>query len=161
MTQTATDTATVPDKVRKRKRPTTDPVKDRKHIAYAAMVAQGMSKSQAAQSLGYSIGSIGSLDKSSENKTQKNEFLTESRIRRARRVVDSLMAGEGFGKIESVKDSTALKAAESVLDRAYPKAQEGAQAAVSFTQINLNVVAQPERKAIDVSDTYVCDAITT
>lgn len=147
---------TVPEKGQRQYK--TDPEKQNKYNAYAMLVNQGMSKSQAAKTIGYSIGSIGALERHTENKTQKTEFLTPSRIKRAQRVVDSLMAGKGFGSIESVKDSTALKAAEAVLDRAHPKAQEGVLPNISFTQINLNVVANPEPKPIEA---YVCEPVTT
>jgi len=138
------------------KRVRTDPEKDRKHAAYAAMVAQGMSKSQAAITLGYSLGSIGALDKAIENKSQKIGLLTESRIKRAYKVVDRLMAGKGVGTAEIVKDSTVLKAAEMVIERADPKVQETGNTNITFTQINLNTLqsdaVNPLIKEIDVTE---------
>jgi len=136
-----------------RKRPVTDPEKDRKHIAYAAMVKQGMSKSQAALSLGYSTGSIGALDKSAENKSGKLTLLTDSRIKRAHKVVDSILKGATFGSIKDIKDSTALRAAEVVLDRAEPKAgADAGNVSISFTQINVaSLETQPAASAIDIT----------
>jgi hypothetical protein len=143
------------------KRIKTDPEKDRKHAAYAAMIAQGMSKSQAAKTLGYSLGSIGALDKAIQNKGQKIGLLTESRIKKAYKVVDRFMSGRGIGDVETVKDSTVLRAAEMVIERADPKVQESGNTNINFTQINLGQFeAKPTEidvTPIDVPETAVND----
>lgn len=136
-----------------------NPVTNQKHLAYAALVEKGMPKSQAAKVLGYSVGSIGALDKASQTKSQKLSLVSDSRIVKAHKVIDRLMAGKAFGDIESVRSSDALRAAEVVLDRAEPKAQDVKPPTFNFTVYNLDLIKPgrashsfgPENPPIDVS----------
>ena len=59
------------------------------------------------------------------------------RIKKAHRVIDKCLAGKPFGGVEVIKDSTALRAAECILDRSDPKAIQAPEPAYSFTQINI------------------------
>jgi hypothetical protein len=71
-------------------------------------------------------------------------FLTEKRINRAAGVVDKLMRGVTFGEIKEIKDSTVLRAAETVLDRSHPKRSESDSGpSLSFVTINLGMMASP------------------
>jgi len=150
---TALPATNIPEVAQKRGRYTKSSRADEKHAAYKTLVESGMTKSAAALSIGYARGSIGSLDKATQTKSGKLTLLTDSRIKRAHKVVDSILKGATFGSIKDIKDSTALRAAEVVLDRAEPKVGADAGAvSISFTQVNIaSLEAQPAASAIDIT----------
>lgn len=122
-----------------KKRPTS-PEKDRKHSAYAALLKQGISKSNAAKALGYSTGSIGMLDAAIEKKDLISSVSCDSNARIARRAVRLLAQAKIFGCIESVRAADVLRASEIILDRAEPKVQAAPPVPrISFVQINVDV----------------------
>jgi hypothetical protein len=123
-----------------RKLPRYRPDKDEKHLAYSVLIANGISREKAATMLGYSAKTARSIDRALKEKHLKLQLLSKQRIKKAHRVVDKLLSGKTFGDIESVKDSTALRAAEIVIDRHEPKGQEQASPAITSTTYNLNLV---------------------
>ena len=121
-----------------RKLPRNRPDKDEKHLAYSVLIANGISREKAATMLGYSPKTARSIDRALKEKSLKLVLLSEQRIKKAHRVVDKCLAGKAFGDIESVKDSTALRAAEMILDRSDPKAHEIKPEAYNFIAINVD-----------------------
>lgn len=128
------------------------PDKDDRHLAYSLLIANGVSKEKAATMLGYSSRTVRSIDRAIEKKGLKLSLLSEQRIKKAHRVLDKLLAGKTFGEIENVKDSTALRAAEVVLDRSDPKAQDVKPPTFSFTQVNLNLARPGHPDCIDITE---------
>jgi hypothetical protein len=125
-----------------------------RHVAAAALIDAGMDPKIAARQLGYSEHYVPRLVQRIKEKGI-TEYVTEKRLKSAKHVVDTFMKGQPVGRkigkdevgnavvLEPgimPKDSTIKDCAMSVLDRAYPKAQEGTQQSISFTQINLGVL---------------------
>lgn len=123
---------------------------EEKYLAFQLLREQGMTQEQAGKLLGYKPKTCVSIERKIRERGEKLSLLSESRIRRAHRVVDKLMAGKTFGTIESVKDSTALRAAETVLDRAEPKIHEQQAPTFSFTQVNLNLARPESQDCIEI-----------
>jgi hypothetical protein len=121
-----------------RKMPRNRPDKDEKHLAYSVLIANGISREKAASMLGYSPKTARSIDRALKEKGLKLELLSEQRIKKAHRVIDKCLAGKGFGGVETIKDSTALRAAEAILDRSNPKAQTPPAPTYQFTKVDLN-----------------------
>jgi len=141
-----------------RKKPRNRPDKDEKHLAYSVLIANGISREKAATMLGYSPKTARSIDRVLKEKSLKLELLSEQRIKKAHRVIDKCLAGKPFGQVETIKDSTALRAAEAVLDRSDPKTQAVAPPARTFIQTNLNIFLPdppPEPKTIDLEPVAV------
>jgi hypothetical protein len=132
-----------------------DPIIREKYNAFQLLRSEGFSTTKAAEAIGYSpsYGEVidGNIKKFEARKAESGspiDFLTDKRIKRASVVVDTLMRGKAFGDIREVKDSTALRAAETVLDRQYPKQSQGVAPALSFVTINLGAMTaspEPER----------------
>ncbi|MBW6504607.1 hypothetical protein K0B90_10085 [bacterium] len=122
-----------------RKRARNRPDKDEKHLAYSILIANGVQKEKAATMLGYSAKTVRSIDRALVKKGLKLVLLSEQRIKKAHRVIDKCLAGKPFGGVETIKDSTALRAAEVILDRSDPKIQAVAPASHSFININLDI----------------------
>jgi len=120
-----------------RKMPRNRPDKDEKHLAYSILIANGVQKEKAATMLGYSAKTVRSIDRALVKKSLKLVLLSEQRIQKAHRVIDKCLAGKPFGGVEVIKDSTALRAAEVVLDRSDPKGVQASAPAYSFTQIKI------------------------
>lgn len=139
-------TKTKPAKTRQ-----TNPERDNKHLAYQTLVNSGVSKTDACKALGYSPNSITALDKRVEAKNGKMSLVCEQNVKAAHRVVKRLMKGKKFGEIESIKDSTALRAAEVVLDRAEPKIGDHSAVSYSFTKVDLTIY---QNTTPDISTTY-------
>jgi len=136
-----------------RKMPRNRPDKDEKHLAYSILIANGVHKDKAATMLGYSAKTVRSLDRALVKKSLKLVLLSEQRIKKAHGVIDKCLAGKTFGKVETIKDSTALRAAEVILDRSDPKIQAVAPPSRTFIQTNLNIFLPdplPEPKTIDL-----------
>ena len=103
--------------------------------------------------LGYSPKTARSIDRALKEKGLKLELLSEQRIKKAHRVIDKCLAGKPFGGVEVIKDSTALRAAEVILDRSDPKIQAVAPVSYSFTKVNLDIFLPdppPAPKTIDL-----------
>jgi hypothetical protein len=135
------------------KRRSTNPEKDRKHSAYAALLKQGLTKSHAAKALGYSTGSIGMLDNAIEKKNLKSSIVSESNVKIAHRAVKLLAQAKTFGCIETVRAADALRAAEVILDRAEPKTSEAPPPVHTFVNMDLSIFLPdppPEPKTIDL-----------
>lgn len=132
------------------------PKKDEKHLAYSVLVANGVSREKAASMLGYSEKSARSLDRLVKEKGLKLPFLSERRVKKAHQVVDRCLAGKTFGSVEKVKDSTALRAAELVLERSSPVNQVSPGPTVQFTRIDLNLCRHdretPLTKTVDLTE---------
>lgn len=129
------------------------PDKDEKHLAYSILIANGVQKEKAATMLGYSEKTVRSLDRAIIKKSLKLELLSEQRIKKAHRVIDKCLAGKPFGGVETIKDSTALRAAEAILDRSDPKTQAVAPLSHTFVNVDLSIFLpdpQPEPKTIDL-----------
>lgn len=136
-----------------------DPSVTEKYSAFQMLRGQGMTVEKAAETLGYKPSTGWILEnKIKERLTDGMEiapFVTVKRQKTAAGVVDKLMKGQTFGSIKEIKDSTALRAAETVLDRAHPKQSEGSGGAnVSFISINLGLMASgsaPDAASLDVT----------
>ena len=136
-----------------RSMPRKRPDKDEKHLAYSILIANGVHKDKAATMLGYSARTVRSLDRALVKKSLKLELLSEQRIKKAHGVIDKCLAGKTFGKVETIKDSTALRAAEVILDRSDPKIQAVAPPSRTFIKMDLNIFLPdppPEPKTIDL-----------
>jgi hypothetical protein len=120
-----------------RKMPRNRPDKDEKHLAYSILIANGVQKEKAATMLGYSAKTVRSIDRALVKKSLKLVLLSEQRIQKAHRVIDKCLAGKAFGGVEVIKDSTALRAAECILDRSDPKAAQVSEPVYSFVEINI------------------------
>lgn len=136
-----------------RKMPRNRPDKDEKHLAYSILIANGVQKEKAATMLGYSAKTVRSIDRALVKKGLKLELLSEQRIKKAHRVIDKCLAGNPFGKVETIKDSTALRAAEAILDRSDPKTQAVAPPSHTFVNVDLSIFRpdpQPAPREIDL-----------
>ena len=122
-----------------RKMPRNRPDKDEKHLAYSVLIANGISREKAASMLGYSPKTARSLDRALKEKSLKLVLLSEQRIKKAHRVIDKCLAGKPFGGVETIKDSTALRAAECIIDRSSPKAEVPQAPTYRFTKVDLNL----------------------
>ena len=120
-----------------RKMPRKRPDKDIKHTAYSILIAHGVKREKAAELLGYCENTARSLDRAIEQKSLNLGLLSEQRIKKAYRVIDKCLAGKAFGD-EPVKASTALRAAEMILDRSHPKREEISPPAHNYTVYNLD-----------------------
>ena len=150
----------IPKKL-KRKNPWYDsPELTEKYTAFQLLRSQGFTVQKAAATLGYaeSTGRYieGKLAEFARKKTESGApvgFLTEKRINRAAVVVDKLMRGVTFGEIKEIKDSTALRAAETVLDRSHPKRSDSESGpSLSFVTINIGAMS-----ALGASDPVMVD----
>jgi|GEM_PF-1704173 len=122
-----------------RKLPRNRPDKDEKHLAYSILIANGVHKDKAATMLGYSEKTVRSIDRALVKKGLKLALLSEQRIKKAHRVIDKCLAGRPFGGVEVIKDSTALRAAEVILDRSDPKTQAVVPPSHTFVNVDLSV----------------------
>ena len=136
-----------------------DPSLTEKYAAFQMLRSQGMQPEKAAETLGYKASTGWILERKLKEKLPDGmeiaPFVTVKRQKTAAGVVDKLMRGQTFGKIKEIKDSTALRAAETVLDRAHPKQSEGSGGpSVSFISINLGLMASgsaPDVAPLDVT----------
>jgi hypothetical protein len=113
-----------------------------RYHAMKLLLDQGVGVIKAAEMLGYSPRYAYNLAKKAKDLNQNESLVSDTRVRRAHGVVDKLMRGKAWGDIKDVKDSTALRAAETVIDRHEPKAQEQHAPSISFTNINLNMARE-------------------
>jgi len=111
---------------------------DEKHAAFAVLVKGGVDKVVAAEVLGYRPNKAYDLARRVEKKGHKLDVASESMVRLAHRAVKNCLKGQPWGKIEVIKDSTALAAAQVVVDRHQPKNQEISPPPHSFTVVNLD-----------------------
>ena len=110
-----------------------------KQFAIAALRAEGVKTPVIAQVLGLKEKTVYGIEYGAR-KSGNNPLLLPKRIKSAVKFVDKLRAGEPFGTIEKVKDSTALAANAMILDRAYPRVSDNQGPSISFTQINISVL---------------------
>jgi len=134
-----------------RKMPRNRPDKDEKHLAYSILIANGVQKEKAATMLGYSAKTVRSIDRALVKKSLKLVLLSEQRIQKAHRVIDKCLAGKPFGGVEVIKDSTALRAAEAILDRSNPKAQTPPAPTYQFTKVDLNQFRYDYKPPVDAA----------
>ena len=86
-------------------------------IAIMALREQGLNNADTARELGVSKSYVTAIDK----KVNGKYSLSDTRmVKAAHKAVKSLLAGEPFGSITEVKDSTSLQAAKMVYDRIEP-----------------------------------------
>ncbi len=138
-----------------------DAVTREKYNIFKMLRAEGYSTTKSAEAIGYapSYGEVidGKIKEFEARKADSGTsvgFLTEKRINRAAGVVDKLMRGVTFGEIKEIKDSTVLRAAETVLDRSHPKRSESESGpSVSFVTINLGFLASQATDPVSVDIT--------
>jgi len=108
-----------------------------KQTAAALLIGAGMTPEEAVSHVGYSPKSArGVLERIQEKGLAP--FVTRKRAKVARNVVDAFMEGRAIGSAVPTATVT-MAAANSVLDRAYPKVQDGPTTQnISFTVVNLN-----------------------
>ena len=111
---------------------------DEKHAAFAILVNNGVDKVVAAEALGYKGKTAYALQKRIEKKGEKLDVACEKLVRLSHRVIRNCLQGKPWGKIETIKDSTALAAAQVVIDRHQPKNQESTPPPRTFTVVNLD-----------------------
>lgn len=115
-----------------------------KHAAYMAMINNGLTHAEACKELGYNTTYM--------YQVRKRNGLTKYDLRnlegKAFRTVRKLVEGEPVGKIQQVKDSTALAAAAMIMDRSQPKQSDTPTAVTNFIQVNLSVSPNAEQSAI-------------
>lgn len=122
------------------------PEKTEKYTAFQLLREQGFSPEKSAEMIGYAPATGWAIERKLKAFRAESGapvgFLTDKRIKRAGAVVDKFMRGETFGNIKEIKDSTVLRAAETVLDRSHPKrADSDERPSVSFVTINLGMMA--------------------
>ena len=122
---------------KKAKTPRVYPKIDEKHAAFAILVSNGVDKVVAAETLGYKGKTAYALQKRIEKKVGL-DVTNERLVRLSHRVIRNCLQGKPWGKIEVIKDSTALAAAVIVVDRHQPKNQEISPPPHSFTVVNLD-----------------------
>ena len=104
-------------------------------IAIEVLSADGEKSGQIAKRLGLSTAYVSTV----RNKPKRRNDLTAPKaVKSAYKTILSLAAGLPIGQIKEVKDSTVLRAAEAIMDRAQPKVT---QAPVVDT-FNLAVILQ-------------------
>ena len=111
---------------------------EEKHAAFAILVNNGVDKVIAAEALGYQGKTAYALQKRIEKKGVRLDVACEKLVRLSHRVIRNCLQGKPWGKIEVIKDSTALAAAQVVIDRHQPKHQEITSPAYSFTKVDLD-----------------------
>jgi hypothetical protein len=116
---------------------------DEKHAAFAALVKGGVDKRKAAEVLGYKPNKAYDLARRVEKKGHKLDVASESMVRLAHRAVKNCLKGKPWGAIETIKDSTALAAAQVVVDRHQPKNQENTPPTFTFTRVDLDQFRMP------------------
>jgi hypothetical protein len=119
------------------KKPRVYPKIDEKHAAFAILVGNGVDKVVAAEALGYKGKTAYALQKRIEKKVGL-DVTNERLVRLSHRVIRNCLQGKPWGKIEVIKDSTALAAAVIVVDRHQPKNQEISPPPRSYTVVNLD-----------------------
>jgi len=103
-----------------------------KQLAFALLRQQGVSIKDAAKALDYKRSTAYTY----ESRIKKLDLTAPKMVKKAHNAINKLVQGKAFGDIDYVKDSTALKAAEVILDRAQPK--------VTRTEnLNLNATISP------------------
>ena len=121
----------------------TYPRVDERHAAYKILVENGIDKRQAALILGYKPKSAYEIEKRLEKKGKRIEVTTDRMVRKAVKGLKNCIDGKPWGDIKEIKDSTALAAINTVLDRSHPKQSDSDERpSLSFVTINLGVMAQ-------------------
>ena len=127
------------------KKPRVYPKIDEKHAAFAALVRGGVDKVKAAEVLGYKPNKAYDLARRVEKKGHKLDVANESMVRLSHRVIRNCMQGKPWGKIEVIKDSTALAAAQVVVDRHQPKKQENSPPSFAgYISVDLSVYQEKD-----------------
>ena len=111
-----------------------------KLAAFRILVQNGIDKRIAAETLGYKGKTAYALQQKIGKKGKTLDVASERMVNLAHRAVTNCLRGKPWGKISTIKDSTALAAAQVVVDRHQPKNAEPNTATYSFTQINLQSV---------------------
>ena len=111
--------------------------------------------------LGYSPKTARSIDRALKEKGLKLVLLSEQRIKKAHKVIDKCLAGKPFGGVEVIKDSTALRAAEAILDRSDPKTQAVAPPPRTFVNVDLSIFLNDPPPAPETIDLEPESASTT
>jgi len=128
---------------KKAKTPRVYPKIDEKHAAFAVLVKGGVDKVVAAEVLGYRPNKAYDLARRVEKKGHKLDVASEKMVRLSHRVIRNCMQGKPWGKIEVIRDSTALAAAQVVVDRHQAKKQENTAPIYSFTKVDLEPLRNP------------------
>ena len=120
----------------------TYPRVDERHAAYKILVENGIDKRQAALILGYKPRSAYEIEKRIEKKGKRIEVTTDRMVRKAVKGLKNCIDGKPWGEIKEIKDSTALAAINTVLDRSHPKRPDSDERPnVSFVTVNLGFLA--------------------
>ena len=127
--------------------------------AVALLVEAGMEPKDAARQLGYKVkNNSQALERL--NRYGIQELITKRRVKSALHGTDSFLPGRGVGEV-TPNPSVTWQAAAAVLDRAYPRQVEGSAAPVSFTVVNLSLVApgnmQSNAETVDITPVLESD----
>ena len=123
-----------------------------KLAAFEVLVQGGIEKTKAAEALGYKGKTAYVLQERIEKQGKKLDVVSQSMVRLAHRAVKNCLKGQPWGKIEVIKDSTALAAAQVIVDRHQPKKQENSPASISYISISLD--AYREEDSPDANPIY-------
>lgn len=108
-------------------------------IAIAALSEQGLNQEEIAKTINVTPGYVSQIKNRSK---EKYSLCNNIMIKSAHKAVKNLLAGEPFGSIKEVKDSTSLQAAKMVYDRFEPiQSDAPVVSGNSFTEININVLS--------------------
>lgn len=122
---------------KKIKKPRVYPKIDEKHAVFAMLVNSGVDKVKAAEVLGYKPNKAYDLARRVEKKGHKLDVANEAMVRLSHRAIKNCLRGKPWGHIEVIKDSTALAAAQVVVDRHQPKQAES-PSTFSFVKVDIS-----------------------
>ena len=111
-------------------------------IAIGALAAEGVSGNAIAKMLGITPAYANRIK---GRIAGKYDLTSNKMVKSAHRAIKSLVAGEAFGDIEKVKDSTALAAAQMIYDRAQPVVKQTPDGPASVTYIDLSGITINQR----------------
>jgi hypothetical protein len=91
-----------------------------KQAAYVLLRENGLSTEKAAKALDYQKSSAYQLN----TKLNKYGLTNKKMVKSASQVVKNVLAGQPWGSVDKIKDSTALTAAQMVFDRVEPAVKQ-------------------------------------
>ena len=119
-------------------------------IAYIALRGQGLNQSEAAKEIGIKPAYGCQIDKRVKGKYSLSDT---KMVKAAHKAVKSLLAGEPFGSITEVKDSTSLQAAKMVYDRIEPlKTINESNNLHTFIEVKIDLEQYRPTKTIEAVD---------
>ena len=122
----------------------TYPRVDKRHAAYKILLDSGIDKKEAALILGYKPKSAYEIEKRLEKKGKRIEVTTDRMVRKAVKGLKNCIDGKPWGDIKEIKDSTALAAINTVLDRSHPKQPENSPHNFAYISVDLSAYREED-----------------